>query len=103
MNPIFAEKLVHFNPGSDVISGLLGIGGLRESSRGQVDYQFMLTNLVTEHETIIGSLRKNIDACDERTGHGDTIHFLTRIMNQHETIVNILRRIIDKTIAGNSN
>ncbi len=52
----------------------------------------MLKELLTDHETVIKSLRKFIDECDEKYKDAGTADFLTGLMEQHETIAWTLRR-----------
>jgi len=52
----------------------------------------MLKELLTDHETVIKSLRKNIDECDEKYKDVGTADFLTGLMEKHETIAWTLRR-----------
>jgi len=50
----------------------------------------MLSNLLTDHETIIKTLRKNIKECQELNDEGTT-NFLTDKMEQHEKMAWMLR------------
>ena len=50
----------------------------------------MLSNLLTDHETIIKTLRKNIKECQELNDEG-TANFLTDKMEQHEKMAWMLR------------
>jgi starvation-inducible DNA-binding protein len=52
----------------------------------------MLKELLTDHETVIKALRKNIDDCDDKFKDKGTADFLTGLMLQHETIAWTLRR-----------
>jgi len=52
----------------------------------------MLKELLTDHETVIKALRKNIDDCDEKFKDAGTADFLTGLMEKHETIAWTLRR-----------
>jgi starvation-inducible DNA-binding protein len=53
----------------------------------------MLSNLLSDHETIIKTLRKNIKECQELNDEG-TANFLTDKMEQHEKMVWMLRSFI---------
>lgn len=64
----------------------------------QGDYAVMLAGLLKEHETIIHSLRKNINVSEEKSTNPGTSSFLIQIMTEHETIVGILRRYMSKAI-----
>ncbi len=52
----------------------------------------MLKELLTDHESVIKSLRKFIDECDEKHGDMGTSDFLTDLIKEHETIAWTLRR-----------
>ena len=53
----------------------------------------MLSNLLSDHETIIKTLRKNINECQELNDEG-TANFLTDKMEQHEKMAWMLRSFI---------
>ena|SRR6187431_2986578 len=53
----------------------------------------MLSNLLSDHETIIKTLRKNIKECQELNDEG-TANFLTDKMEQHEKMAWMLRSFI---------
>ena len=53
----------------------------------------MLENLLSDHETIIKTLRKNISECQELNDEG-TANFLTDKMEEHEKMAWILRAFI---------
>ncbi len=52
----------------------------------------MLKELLTDHETVIKSMRKYIDDCSEKFKDAGTADFITGLMQQHETIAWTLRR-----------
>ncbi|UEG51045.1 DNA starvation/stationary phase protection protein [Ferruginibacter lapsinanis] len=52
----------------------------------------MLKELLNDHETVIKTLRKNIDDCSEKYKDAGTADFLTGLMEKHETIAWTLRR-----------
>ncbi len=52
----------------------------------------MLKELLGDHETVIKTLRKNIDDCNDRFKDAGTADFLTGLMEKHETIAWTLRR-----------
>lgn len=54
----------------------------------------MLTELLTDHETLIAELRKDIDACANENHDAGTADLLTGILQQHETIAWFLRRYL---------
>jgi starvation-inducible DNA-binding protein len=53
----------------------------------------MLGNLLSDHETIIKTLRKNINECQELNDEG-TANFLTDKMEEHEKMAWMLRSFI---------
>ena len=52
----------------------------------------MIKELLTDHETVIIQLRKNVDECADKLEDAGTADFLTGLMEQHETIAWTLRR-----------
>jgi len=57
------------------------------------DADTMLENLLSDHETIIRTLRKNISECQELNDEG-TANFLTDKMEEHEKMAWMLRAFI---------
>lgn len=55
----------------------------------------MLKELLSDHEIICSSLRKNIDDCGNKFNDAGTADLLTRILQQHETTAWILRRYLN--------
>jgi len=86
-------------PGGVSIGGLNNFWDLPHLNGKFPDYKSVPVQLLKEHEAIILSLRKNIDACDEKTGnHSGTSNFLIRLMKQHQAIVDILKSYMDKAM-----
>ncbi len=54
--------------------------------------QEMLKELLTDHESIIVQLRKNIDASEDQFNDKATADFLTDLIRSHETMAWTLRR-----------
>ena len=54
----------------------------------------MIKELLSDHETVIRALRKNIDDCDEKFEDKGTADFLTGLIQEHETIAWTLRRYL---------
>ncbi len=54
----------------------------------------MVKELLTDNETIVKSLRTNIDDCDDKLKDKGTADFLTGLMEQHETLAWTLRRYL---------
>jgi starvation-inducible DNA-binding protein len=54
----------------------------------------MMSELLSDHETIISELRKDIDICADECHDVGSADLLTGILQQHETIAWILRRYL---------
>ena len=54
----------------------------------------MVKELLTDHETVIVQLRKDIDDCDEKFSDKGTADFLTDLIREHETMAWTLRRYL---------
>jgi len=54
----------------------------------------MLSELLSDHETLISELRKDIDLCSDENHDAGTADLLTGILQQHESIAWILRRYL---------
>jgi starvation-inducible DNA-binding protein len=54
----------------------------------------MIANLLTDHETIIRNLRKDIETCDDLDDVG-TEDFLTQLMEKHEKTAWMLRATLE--------
>jgi starvation-inducible DNA-binding protein len=55
----------------------------------------MVAQLLADHETIIRSLRENVDSCSEQFHDQGTADFLTGLMEQHEDMAWMLRSFIE--------
>ena len=55
----------------------------------------MISELLSDHETLITELRKDIDICADESHDAGTADLLTGILQQHETIAWILRRYLN--------
>jgi starvation-inducible DNA-binding protein len=81
--------------GSPVIGTLAEFikhASIKESPGKYPDRIAMLKELLSDHETVIKSLRKFADECDEKYGDAGSADFLTALMEEHETIAWTLRR-----------
>ena len=87
-------------PGKIGAHGLSAFLNMDDVTGKPVTHKAVLVKLLQEHEGIIISLRKNINACDEKAGNAHTTVFLTTLMNQHEAIVGILKMYMDKASAN---
>ena len=54
----------------------------------------MLSELLSDHETLIYELRKDIDICANEIHDAGTADMLTGMLQQHETFSWILRRYL---------
>lgn len=54
----------------------------------------MIANLLVDHETVIRTLRKGIEVCDDLDDDG-TEDFLTQLMEKHEKTAWMLRATLD--------
>ena len=63
---------------------------LVEAKDKKVNAKDMISNLLTDHETIIKALRSDIEKCDETSDAG-TVDFLTANMQAHEKMAWMLR------------
>jgi starvation-inducible DNA-binding protein len=67
---------------------------LKESPGKYPSSKEMLKELLTDHETAIVLLRKDIDECADKYHDTGTTDFLTGLMENHETIAWTLRRYL---------
>ena len=54
----------------------------------------MLSELLSDHETLISELRKDIDVCSEDCHDAGSADMLTKILLQHESTAWVLRRYL---------
>ncbi len=54
----------------------------------------MLSELLSDHETLISELRKDIDVCSEDCHDAGSADMLTKILLQHESTAWIIRRYL---------
>jgi starvation-inducible DNA-binding protein len=71
------------------LSSLKEHPGKYESSKA------IIAELLSDHETVIVKLRKDIEDSTEKNKDAGTTDFLTGLMEQHETIAWILRRYLN--------
>jgi starvation-inducible DNA-binding protein len=55
----------------------------------------ILQELLSDHETIIVQVRKDIESCTEKSKDFGTADFLTGLLEQHETTAWILRKYLN--------
>lgn len=67
---------------------------LKESPGKYPVQKTMISELLSDHETLISELRKDIDKSSEENHDAGSADLLTKIMQQHETAAWILRRYL---------
>ncbi len=110
LHRLFEEQYKHIEEIIDEVAERIGklggktIGTLNEFSKlttlkehpgKYLSTKETIKELVTDHETIIRELRKDIERCDEKFGDAVTADFLTGLMESHETIAWVLRRYLN--------
>jgi starvation-inducible DNA-binding protein len=68
---------------------------LKEFPGNYPDSKTMIRNLLSDHESIIQKLRKDLAACAEKFSDMGTSDFLTGIMEQHEKMAWMMRAYLD--------
>ncbi len=68
---------------------------LKEAPDKNLSQQEMINQLLTDHQSVIIGLRKDIEECGEKIKDAGTADFLTGIMEQHETTAWVLRRYLN--------
>jgi starvation-inducible DNA-binding protein len=87
------NKLGSKTPGT--MAEFIKLASLKEAPGKYPNQKEMLKELLDDHETIIKTLRKSIDDCDDKFKDKGTADFLTNLMEDHETIAWTLRRYLD--------
>ena len=64
---------------------------LKETPGRYPKAQGMITDLLADHESLIQSMRKDLQTCQDKHGDAGTADFLTGLMEQHEKIAWMLR------------
>ena len=72
----------------------LKLSVIKETPGKNPDQQGMLKELLQGHETVIISLRKGIDDCEDKFKDKGTADFLTGLIQDHETLAWTLRRYL---------
>ena len=70
------------------------LSSIKESPGVYLSPKDMIHELLTDHESAVALLRKNIEQCVEKAKDAGTADFLTRLMESHETTAWILRRYL---------
>lgn len=87
------NKLGAKTPGT--MQEFLQLASLKEAPGKYPAQKEMLKELLTNHESVIAALRKNIDLCDDEYKDAGTADFLTQLLQEHETIAWTLRRYLE--------
>jgi starvation-inducible DNA-binding protein len=77
------------------MSEFLKLSTIKEQPGKYPTSKEMLKELLDDHETVIVSLRKDVEECSEKNKDAGTADFLTGLMEQHETTAWILRRYLN--------
>ncbi len=67
---------------------------LKESPNKYPEQKDMMKELLHDHDSVIGLLREDIEACAKKSNDVGTVDFLTGVLQQHETTAWILRRYL---------
>ena len=76
------------------LSEFLKLSSIKESPGKNPDQAGMIKELLKDHESVIISLRKGIDDCEDKFKDKGTADFLTGLIQDHETLAWTLRRYI---------
>ena len=69
---------------------------LKESVGQHLAAVAMLSSLLSDHESVIQSLRKDVDTCADKYQDQGTTDFLTGLMEEHEKMAWMLRSFLEK-------
>lgn len=83
------------SPAIGTMNEFLKLASIKESPKKYPSSKDMLKELLTDHETVIVLLRRDIGDCSEKHKDAGTADFLTGLMEQHETISWVLRRYLN--------
>ncbi|MEN4012872.1 MAG: DNA starvation/stationary phase protection protein [Chloroflexota bacterium] len=78
------------------LSEYLALTRLSEHPGEYPDAMTMITNLLNDHETLIGILREDVDASAEKFGDVGSSDFLTGLLRMHEKMAWFLRASLQK-------
>jgi len=81
-------------PAIGTLKEFLEMTTLKETPGKNPVQKEMLKELLADHETVIKTLRNNIDDCDDKFKDKGTADFLTGLIQEHETIAWTLRRYL---------
>ena len=84
--------------GSKTIGTMIEFTNLSRLEENENKYPIqkeMISELLTDNETLITEIRKDIDVCSNENHDVGTADLLTKVLQQHETIAWILRRYLN--------
>ena len=87
------RSLGGFAPGS--LAEFLKLSRIKEQVGTKRDSQFMVNDLLADHEAIIKTLRNDLEACVGEFSDVGTSDFLTGLMEKHEKMAWMLRATLD--------
>lgn len=76
------------------LSEFVGNSRIKEQPDTYPEAQTMLRNLLVDHETVIQTLRRDLEVC-AKLGDAGTSDFLTGLMEQHEKMAWMLRAFLE--------
>lgn len=68
---------------------------LKEHPGKYPDARDMLSNLLSDHEAVVRSLRADLETCQNKYHDAGTADFLTGLMEQHEKMAWMLRAFME--------
>ncbi len=81
-------------PSAGTLKEFLGAARLKESPGESPDARGMVANLLSDHESIVRSLRGDLETCT-KLGDAGTADFLTGLMERHEKTAWMLRATLE--------
>lgn len=73
----------------------LQLARLKEYPGKYPEARAMISNLLSDHETIVKSLRVDLETCQNKYHDAGTADFLTGLMEQHEKMAWMLRAFLE--------
>lgn len=109
LHKLFEEQYAELEQTIDLVAERIGkLGGktigtmnefielsrIKENPNKYPNQKAMLAELLSDHETLISELRKDIDTSAEENHDAGTADLLTEVLQQHETAAWVLRRYL---------
>jgi starvation-inducible DNA-binding protein len=86
------RTLGHYSSGS--MKEFLAEARLQEDSSAQIPASQMIANLLADHETLVRSLRSDLDKAHSEFGDAGTQDFFTGLLQDHEKTAWMLRSLL---------